>query len=313
MGARPAAALALATLPHASEAIHEEDLLQLLAGAAAALAAEGCALAGGHTCEGAELALGFAVTGHAPEGALLRKSGLRPGDALVLTKPLGTGAVMAAAMRGAAEGRWVAAALDAMQQSSGAAARVLARHGARAATDVTGFGLLGHAAEMARASPASSSSSSSTTAAAAAAAAASNGASAVVLEIDPAKVPSLPGAADCVAAGHLSSLHAANARALAAVEAGSARDWTARDARWPLLVDPQTAGGLLAGVPAGAAEACVAELKAAGYERAAVVGRVLEAAAVPVAGGDAADGGGGDDGGRQVLITTAPSGPQPQG
>ena len=311
MGARPAAALALATLPHASEAIQEEDLYQLLAGAAAALAAEGCALAGGHTCEGAELALGFAVTGHAPEGALLRKSGLRPGDALVLTKPLGTGAVMAAAMRGAAEGRWVAAALDAMQQSSGAAARVLARHGARAATDVTGFGLLGHAAEMARASSASSSSSSA--AAAAAAAAASHGAGAVVLEIDPARVPSLPGAADCVAAGHLSSLHAANARALAAVEAGSARDWAARDARWPLLVDPQTAGGLLAGVPAGAAEACVAELRAAGYAGAAVIGRVLEAAAVPVAGGDAADGGGGDDGGRQVLITTAPSGPQPQG
>jgi selenide,water dikinase len=92
------------------------------------------------------------VTGHAPQGALLRKSGLRPGQALVLTKPLGTGTVLAAAMRGGARGRWVARALEEMQVSSGPAAAALAAFGATACTDVTGFGLLGHTAEMARAS-----------------------------------------------------------------------------------------------------------------------------------------------------------------
>lgn len=317
MGARPSAALAVATLPHASEALQEDDLFQMLAGAARALEEEGggCALAGGHTCEGAELglgerrclfvcllalalssslprfsphhhqhqppptnkqptnnrpSLGFAVTGHAPEGSLLLKSGLRPGDALVLTKPLGTGAIMAAAMRGAARARWVSGALESMQQGSGAAARVLAAHSARAATDVTGFGLLGHAAEMARASG-------------------------VVAGVDPSAVPLLPGAAECAAAGHLSSLHPSNARALEASRGGAAAWAAAGDGRWlPLLVDPQTAGGLLAGVPAASAAACVSELRRAGYAHAAVVGRVEEA---PGDGGGA----GGGDGGEVFL------------
>ncbi|KAI8472012.1 MAG: selenide, water dikinase [Monoraphidium minutum] len=260
MGAAPAAALALAVVPHAPEAIQEEELFQMLAGAAGALADEGCALAGGHSCEGAELSLGFSVTGHAPEGELLRKSGLAPGDALILTKPLGTGAILAAAMRGAARGRWVSGALDEMGRGGGGrAAAVLRGCGARAATDVTGFGLLGHALEMARASQ-------------------------VVLTLDLDALPALPGALEAIAAGHLSSLHPQNAAALGAVVhggggGGGGAAALASDPRWPLLVDPQTAGGLLAGVPAAAAAACVARLRAeAGCGGARVVGRVAAAA-----------------------------------
>ncbi len=97
---------------------------------------------------------GFSIYGHVQRNALLRKGGLAPGQALLLTKPLGTGTIMAAAMRGAAKGRWVAAAVDSMQQSSGPAAAVLQAHGCAACTDVTGFGLAGHMVEMARASEA---------------------------------------------------------------------------------------------------------------------------------------------------------------
>jgi selenide,water dikinase len=88
-----------------------------------------------------------------------------------------------------------------------------------------------------------------------------------------AALPALPGALECIAAGHLSSLHAHNARALAAVADGEA---LRADARWPLLADPQTAGGLLAGMPEAAAAACVERLRAAGYGAAAVIGRVIE-------------------------------------
>jgi len=185
-----------------------------------------------------------------PEGAILTKAGLRPGQALILTKALGTGALMAAAMRGAARGRWLLGALDSMQQSNAGAATILAAHGARGCTDVTGFGLLGHLAEMARPSGVR-----------------------VRLEVD--AVPALPGAADVLAAGVLSSLHAANASASAVIANFDAlRD--ARPHAWPLLFDPQTAGGLLAGVPPERAAACVEALRAAGYSAAAVVGACLE-------------------------------------
>jgi selenide, water dikinase len=95
---------------------------------------------------------GFAITGHVKPQHLMTKAALRPGQVLLLTKPLGTGTLLAAAMRGAGKGRWVAACLRSMQESSAAAAAVLQRLGCRAATDVTGFGLAGHAAEMARSS-----------------------------------------------------------------------------------------------------------------------------------------------------------------
>lgn len=248
-GAEPQAALAVVTLAHAPEEKLEEELVHLLCGAAGVLRDAGAVLAGGHTAEGAELAFGLQVTGLARPEDLLRKSGARPGDRLVLTKPLGTGALFAADMRAKAKARWVEEALGHMTTSGRRALAILREHGARACTDVSGFGLLGHLLEMLRASG-------------------------VGVRLIPDAVPVLEGALACAEAGILSTLHPANARlrrAVANPEAGGASP------RYPLLFDPQTAGGLLGAVPAAEAEACVAALREAGYGRAAAVAEVVVA------------------------------------
>ncbi|CAN0572087.1 unnamed protein product, partial [Ectocarpus sp. 12 AP-2014] len=137
MGADPLTALAIATIPFGGEAQVEGTLEQLLAGALKTLKEAGCSLVGGHTCEGAELALGLSVNGVARGGAgsLLTKGGAAPGDALVLTKAVGTGAILAAEMRGRATSPWLQPAVRSMLQSNGPAATVLRDHGARACTD----------------------------------------------------------------------------------------------------------------------------------------------------------------------------------
>ncbi len=249
MGAEPQTALAVATLPYGIESKVEDTLAQMMAGATEVLREAGAALVGGHTGEGAELALGFAVSGLVDRGKILRKGGMRPGDRLILTKPLGTGALFAADMRHKARGAWITAALDVMQQSNHAGALCLHRRGASACTDVTGFGLLGHLVEMIRASE-------------------------VDVEIDLGAIPFLAGALDTVAAGITSSLHPQNLRLRRAVRDHEKAAW---DPRWPLLFDPQTAGGLLASVAGSEAEACVEELRALGYPCAALVGRVVMA------------------------------------
>src|SRR5271170_2163478 len=212
MGGQPETALAIATLPAARPDIVEHDLLNMLRGGLDVLEPAGAVLIGGHSAEGAELALGFAVTGRAPTGRLLRKGGLRPGDRLILTKPLGTGVILAADGRGLASARAVEDALATMVQSAAASAACLLAHGATACTDVTGFGLLGHLLEMLRASE-------------------------MDAALDPEAIPALDGALDCFARGIASSLHADNLAALAALDAGEAHPIAA------LLIDPQTAGG----------------------------------------------------------------------
>src|SRR5262249_10786617 len=114
MNARPFSALAIATLPYARGPIQEAQLYELLAGAVDTFRKLGVVLTGGHTTEGSELALGFAVTGFAEEGRLFQKGKLRPGDALVLTKPLGSGALLAAWMRGACRAERVTPLLSSM-------------------------------------------------------------------------------------------------------------------------------------------------------------------------------------------------------
>jgi selenide,water dikinase len=251
MGGEPQTALAIATVPYGLEAKVEADLSAMMVGANEVLRDAGCALVGGHTSEGAELALGFAVNGLVSPEAALRKSGLRPGDALILTKPIGTGTLLAADMRRKAKARWVMAAIAHMIQSNGRAADILRRHGVHAATDVTGFGLLGHLVEMVRASDVD-----------------------VTVAID--GVPLLDGARETVALGIFSSLQPQNVRLRRAIRE---LETVAKHPRYPLLFDPQTAGGLLAAVPLGEAASCVAALRAANYVSAAVVGFVTERSA----------------------------------
>jgi selenide, water dikinase len=244
MGGVPETALAIATVPSARPPIVEHDLFHMMKGGSEALAAAGAVLVGGHSAEGAELGLGFAVTGRTRPGRLLRKGGLRSGDRLLLTKPLGTGVILAAEMRRLAPARVVSAAIEAMLQPAAAASACLAAYGATACTDVTGFGLLGHLLEMLTASKADA-------------------------QLDPARVPALDGAMTLLRQGLTSSLHAGNSGALAALAGEAARD----PALAALLIDPQTAGGLLAGIPAERAADCLAELRLLGY-RAAVLGIV---------------------------------------
>jgi selenide, water dikinase len=245
MGGQGIAALALATVPLMSEAMMEQELYLLLKGAVDVLNEHGVPLVGGHSAEGAELSLALSITG-IECGRALTKHGLAPGDALILTKPLGTGVVLAGEMRRRAPSDLVAAALASMDHSNAQALEVLGRFEIRALTDVTGFGLLGHLSEMLRASG-------------------------VGARVCAGLVPLLPGARELMDAGVVSSLQASNELSLQDFELTGAG---AADSRVRLLCDPQTSGGLLAGVPGPMADACVAALRAAGYAEAACVGTV---------------------------------------
>ena len=249
MGGTPLHALAIAMVPPGPAAKTEEALFEMLSGARACLDREGVTLAGGHSAEGAETALGFSVYGEIAPGRILRKGGLRPGDALILTKPIGTGILFAAHMRGDATAAAIAQAIAGMRQSGRAAAQILAAHGATAMTDVSGFGLAGHLGEMLLASGAAA-------------------------ELDLAAVPIYRQVRELAEAGHASTLLPENLSL-----AGILRADPGAAAR-ALLFDPQTAGGLLAGIPPDRAGACVAELRAAGFAEAAIIGEVFAAGRV---------------------------------
>lgn len=246
MGATPQTALAIVTLPLASAKIMRDDLVQLMSGALEVFAAADTAVVGGHTNEGTELALGFAVNGYIERERLNRKGGAQPGDRLILTKPLGTGVLFAGAMRGKAQSRWIDRALDAMLQSNGPAASCLREHGASALTDVTGFGLFGHLVEMLRAAD-----------------------TAATVNLEP--LPLFDGADSLAAEGILSSLQSNNFTVDKLV---SAEPNIRSDKKYPLCFDPQTSGGLLAAVPAAAADACVAKLRELGCNHAVVIGSI---------------------------------------
>merc|ERR1711871_1402969 len=194
-----------------------------------------------------------------PETAL-KKGPFTPGHVLVLTKALGTGVLMAADMRAMAKGAWLYEAFESMVQSNKAAARILAKYGCSACTDVTGFGLLGHllemlqydhASETCRLTPYSQK---------------------LSAELNVSEIPILSGAAICIDAGVTSSLQEQNVRSSKAI--GNSDEELASFDAYPLLFDPQTSGGLLASVPANRSEEVITELRQAGYHRAKVIGKV---------------------------------------
>ncbi|MFQ6547023.1 selenide, water dikinase SelD [Aestuariibius sp. 2305UL40-4] len=240
MGAAPQAALATVILPRMAEPMQRVTLAEVMAAAQEVFSAEGAEIAGGHSSMGSELTIGFTVTGLLEREAITL-AGAKPGDAIVLTKAIGTGTVLAAEMRLRARGADVVAALDHMMQSQGPAARLLSA--AHAMTDVTGFGLAGHLWGICQASGVSA-------------------------EITIDDVPLLSGAEALAAEGIASTLAPANR----VVAKNITFDESAKTA---LLFDPQTAGGLLAAVSPDAAEGIVAQLREAGYD-AAVIGRFGE-------------------------------------
>jgi selenide, water dikinase len=233
MGGRVLFALSIAAFP---EELPRDVMAEVFGGASDMVRAAGGTLAGGHTIRDPEPKYGLAVIGAAHPDRLFRKGGARPGDVLLLTKRLGTGFLVSGRRQGRTSDADLEAAVRQMRTLNRAASEVLARHGIRGATDVTGFGLLGHGLEMARASNAR-------------------------LVFDAAALPALDGALDLARAG---------------VETGGAEHnrryttpaLTVADGVPPELValahDPQTSGGLLAAVSADDMDAVEADLTGAG-------------------------------------------------
>ena len=244
---------ALVTLPEASPQLQEEWLLQTLAGVRSVLDPIGAALVGGHTLEGrdgAGLALALTVNGRAPAERHWPKGPLQPGLALLLTRPIGSGVLFAAAMVGAAQPAWLDEALAVMQADQSGLVALLTRHGTRACTDITGFGLLGHLGEML--------------------------APQLAVELNAEAIPAYTGALQLLEQGFSSTLAPSNAASLTLLEpSGPVRlVGDAGAARVQLLIDPQTCGPLLAAVPEAMAQGALAELQRSGYPQAALIGRV---------------------------------------
>lgn len=265
MGGEPTAALALVALPDGDARAAASELRQVLDGARDAFARMGVALAGGHTLLAPARLVGFSVHGTVARDGALTKGGARPGDLLLLTKPLGTAVILAAARAGECPARWVDAALAAMREDNGAASRALRAAGVRCCTDVSGFGLVGHLREILRASGVGA-----------------------TLWLD--ALPPLPGALELLALGWRSSAHDATRALLADAVLEDAARAPERGARLELACDPQTSGGLLAAVPPSALDRVTTELARASV-CAAVVGELngergvlrIAASAQPVA------------------------------
>ncbi len=243
MGGRPVTVLNLAFF---SERMPQEQQRRVLAGAAAKVREAGAVVVGGHTLQDREVKFGLAVTGRCRRAELLTNAGARPGDRLVLTKALGTGSLLSAWRKGwlSDEAPVMRECLEQMATLNAAAAELAHEHGAHAATDVTGFGLGGHAVEMARASR-------------------------VQLLLRPDALPVYESVPELLRRGARTGLAADNLALLERHLVGPAPVETLE-----LLADAQTSGGLLVSLPAARADAYVARLHERGASRAAVVGSV---------------------------------------
>ncbi|MEM9176270.1 MAG: selenide, water dikinase SelD [Myxococcota bacterium] len=247
-GGRPRHAQAIIGLPELPAQASQEELFQTLSGIRSILDPQGVSLLGGHTTLGDALTVGLAVSGEGPDPeALLRQSGARAGDRLLLTQPIGTGVVLAADMQGWASGAQVAAAHAAMQHTNDVAGRLaLEAEGAHAATDVTGFGLAGHLLTLLDEA-------------------------ALDAHLERDALPFLPGAQGFWARGLRSTAHPANRDAfLPRIRAASELDHA-----W--LFDPQTAGGLLLAVAPETVETTIEAFRAAGEPPVVAIGTLRPA------------------------------------
>ena len=216
MGGRPLTSLALVCFPEKADL---EILERILAGGLSKMVEAGCTVIGGHSIRDDETKFGYAVTGMIDPRKILANKGAKPGDSLVLTKALGTGVISTAVKKGVAERAWVDAAIQSMTTLNKRAAALISdgEFGVHAMTDVTGFGLIGHARELAFASD-------------------------VALRLYVSKIPLLEGAIQCVRNGHIPGGLTNNrdfAECQVQYDEGISEDLKA------LLFDPQTAGGLL--------------------------------------------------------------------
>jgi selenide,water dikinase len=255
MGGRPLTALALVCFPERGEAA---VLTRILEGGLSKMIEAGCLVLGGHSIRDEETKFGYAVTGTIDPRRVLKNGGAQPGDHLLLTKPLGTGVISTALKRGAARQAWIDAATSSMTTLNQIPAQVISARQAtdvagngssvHAMTDITGFGLIGHAREMALASEN------------------------VGLQIDTSRIPLLEGALECARAGYTPGGLKAN-REFA--ECMVRYQGTIPEELKALLFDPQTAGGLLVAVACEAAAELAQALLARGV-RAALIGEVFE-------------------------------------
>ena len=245
MGGVPVTALAVTCFP--KKGVEFSILGEIMRGGLEVLKENGVALVGGHSVDNQQIMFGYAVTGTIDPRRVVTNRGARAGDALILTKPLGTGVISTGIKFGKANDEAVSASLRTMLLAGREAARMMTDAGAHAATDVTGFALMGHAWEMARASG-------------------------VTFEIDSACLPLIPGALELAAAGLLTSGDKSNRRYVG--EDARVSDGVSRELN-SLLFDPQTAGGLLISVEEGRSAELLSRLRET-YPDASLIGRVRE-------------------------------------
>ena len=248
MGATPHSAQIVVTLPYGLDSCIEETLFQTMSGALRTLNEHQTLLIGGHTLEGETLALGMTINGITNNAdSLMRKEGLQEGDRLILTKPIGTGIILAAVMQGAPPSQWLSSAIEVMRQSNRDAIPILKQHQVRSATDLTGFGLVGHLTELLQASRVSA-------------------------RLATNQIPILNGALAGTQQGITSSLYPQNERFSERIKN---RADHLRSQRYPALFDPQTSGGLIFGVSEIKVKSCLQALRQAGYDDADEIGEVV--------------------------------------
>lgn len=247
MGGNPHSALIMVTLPYAEKHLVADDLRQLMTGISDEARRMNLTITGGHTCEGAEAAVGVMLNGLIDPEQIMKKDNLTPGDALILTKPLGTGVILAADMHLKSKGRWMDEVLDGMLQTNEQGAGVFKDHDISAVTDITGFGLAGHLVEMLDASGVSA-------------------------DLSMSKIPHYDGVGECLAKGVQSTLSPSNRSHLEKRRRLNSASSVDDD----ILFDPQTSGGLLAGVSQDKCDRVLDALHQAGYDQAACIGQVVK-------------------------------------